>query len=240
MDRLYSRPGEKISRAPRGWAEPRLGSEGSAGVSRRPSEYFRLGSGNKKQTVPSHFSMEFKTHAKETAPEASIPVLEQTEKAYGFALNLFGVLAESPAALSAYVQINQLLEEHAALSPEERQVVMLTVSEVNRCEYCVSAHTAVAGIAGLDKDTIEALRAGKEPSDSRHAALVRFSKALIEHRGWVPEEEQEAFLKAGFTTRHVLDVITILALKTLSNTTNHLARTELDEAFQSARWSAPS
>jgi hypothetical protein len=46
--------------------------------------------------------MEFKLHDQESAPEASKPLLEQAEKKYGFALNLFGVMAESPAALKAY------------------------------------------------------------------------------------------------------------------------------------------
>jgi len=182
-------------------------------------------------------SMEFKTHTKETAPEASVPVLEKTEKAFGFALNLFGVLAESPAALSAYVQVNGLLEEHAALSSAERQVVMLAVSEMNNCKYCMAAHTVAAEMSRVPAEAVEALRAGREPADERLAALVRFAKALAEHRGWVPEDEQKAFLAAGFTTRHVLDVITVLALKTLSNYTNHLAQTPLDEAFQNKKWS---
>ncbi|MFP4166536.1 MAG: carboxymuconolactone decarboxylase family protein, partial [Opitutales bacterium] len=73
--------------------------------------------------------MEFKLHDQTTAPQASKPILEQTEKNYGFALNLFGIMAESPAALSAYVQVNGILEEHAALDAKERQIVMLAVSE---------------------------------------------------------------------------------------------------------------
>ncbi len=176
--------------------------------------------------------MKFKNHTKDTAPAASAAVLEETEKAYGFKLNLFGILAESPVALSAYVQINNLLQEHSALSPEEQQVVMLAVSKTNQCEYCVSAHTVVAEMSGLAEDSIEALRAGKEPREPRHAALSRFAKSALKHQGWIPEADQEAFLEAGFETQHVLDVISILALKTLSNYTNHLAHPELDEAFQ--------
>lgn len=180
--------------------------------------------------------MEFKHHTKETAPEASVPVLEKTEKAYGFSLNLFGVLAESPVALSAYVQINDLLNQHSVLTAEEQQVVMLAISERNNCEYCMAAHTVVAGMSGVPEATVSSLRMGNEPSDSRHAALTRFTRALHENRGWVPEAEQQAFLDAGFTTRHVLDIIAIVGLKTLSNYTNHLAQPELDEAFQAKKW----
>lgn len=181
--------------------------------------------------------MDFTLHTKETAPEASRPVMEQTEKAYGFPLNLFGILAESPVALSSYVQIGALLKEHAALSAQEQQIAMLAVSETNGCDYCVAAHTAVAEMNQVPGEVIEALRDGKEPDDARATALIRFTKSVLEHRGWVPEEDQEAFLAAGFTTRHVLDVLSILALKTLSNYTNHLAQTPLDQAFAAKKWS---
>lgn len=67
--------------------------------------------------------------------------------------------------------------------------------------------------------------------------IQRFVRSALEHRGWILEEEQTAFLEADFSKRAVLDVITILALKTLSNYTNHLADTPLDEAFQPRAWS---
>ena len=43
---------------------------------------------------------------------------------------------------------------------------------------------------------------------------------------------------AGYTQRHVLEVLTIVALKPLSNDVNHLAQTPLDPQFASQAWSA--
>lgn len=51
---------------------------------------------------------------------------------------------------------------------------------------------------------------------------------LMRHRSWVPEQDLEHFVAAGYTHRHVLDIITFLALKTLSNYVNHIAHTPLD------------
>ncbi|MFP4673185.1 MAG: carboxymuconolactone decarboxylase family protein [Opitutales bacterium] len=146
-------------------------------------------------------------------------------------------MAESPAALSAYVQVNGILEEHAALDAKERQIVMLAVSEANACDYCMAAHSKVAEMSGVEEAAIQALREGREPDDEKMKALVRFAKSTLEHRGWAPEADQRAFFDAGYTNRHVLDVITILALKTLSNYTNHLAQTPLDEPFKAYKWS---
>lgn len=180
--------------------------------------------------------MKFQIHTTATAPEASRAILAQTEKTYGFRLNLFGVLAESPVALSAYVQISALLKEHSAFSPQEQQIVMLALSEANGCDYCVAAHTAVAEMNHVSADLIEALRDGRTPADPEARALVRFAKLVMAHRGWVPEEEQQAFLEAGFTPRHVLDLLSIVALKSLSNFANHLAQTPLDPAFEPKKW----
>lgn len=182
--------------------------------------------------------MDFTIHDQTTAPEASKPVLENAEKKYGFALNLFGVLAESPAALKAYTQLSDLLDEDAELDAKQRQIVMLAISEENGCGYCMAAHSVVAEkMAGVPEDIVDAIRDGRDPADPETKALIRFVRAALEHRGWIPEEEQRAFLDAGFGKRAVLDVLTILALKTLSNYTNHLADTPLDEAFQPQAWS---
>lgn len=44
----------------------------------------------------------FDVHTKETAQDASIELLRNTEKTIGFIPNLLGVLADSPVALKAY------------------------------------------------------------------------------------------------------------------------------------------
>ncbi len=181
--------------------------------------------------------MKFTLHTKETAPEASKPIFEQTEKNYGFIPNLHGILAESPVALSAYAHITDQLQEHGALNAQEQQIAMIAVSETNGCDYCVAAHGMVAGMSKVPEETVNALREGREPSDPKQAALVRFTKAVLEHRGWVPEDAQQAFLDAGYTTRHVLDVFSVVALKILSNYTNHLAQTPLDAPFEAHKWS---
>ena len=185
--------------------------------------------------------MEFKVYNKNNAPEASKPVLDEAEKKYGFALNLFGVMAESPLALKAYASLSNLIAAEAALDAKEQQVVMLAVSEANGCGYCMAAHSTVAEkMAKVPTDVVEALRAGKDLENAKYAALVRLTKAILANQGWVPEGEQSTFIEAGYGRRELLDVITIVALKTLSNYTNHLADTPLDEAFKDQAWSKKS
>ncbi len=180
--------------------------------------------------------MQFQVYTKETAPEASRATLEATAKKYGFLPNLFGILAESPTAVEAYAAINKALEQ-SALSPVEQQVVALTVSTTNDCAYCVGAHSAVAQMVRMPKEILLELRDQKPLSDRKLNALRMLAMSMVHHRGWVPEEDLEHFVAAGYTRRHVLDVITLLALKTLSNYVNHIAQTPLDPQFASQAWS---
>ncbi len=183
--------------------------------------------------------MNFKLHDKTSAPEASRSVMEAAEKAFGFIPNLYAVFAESPAAIEAYAAINNALQK-CALSPVEQQVVALAVSTENNCSYCVGAHSAIAGMVNMPGDILQQLRNEQLISDHKLEALRLYTQSVVKSRGWVPEEVMDAFLGAGYSTRHILDVLTIVSLKTLSNYTNHLAHTPLDDQFASQQWSKTS
>jgi uncharacterized peroxidase-related enzyme len=180
--------------------------------------------------------MKFPLHTRNSAPEASKPLLAQVESAFGFVPNLTATLAESPAALAGYLQLSATIQEHSALSPQEQQIVMLAVSEANGCDYCMAAHSLIAGMTQVPDETVAALRACGDLPDPIENALAKFARAVVEQRGWISEEEQETFLAAGFTRQQALDVVSIVALKTLSNYANHLAHTPLDAAFEPHRW----
>ena len=181
---------------------------------------------------------EFKLYTRETAPKESRPLLEKVQAAFGFTPNLMATLAESPQALEAYLTLNRLVSE-SSLTPQEQQVAILAASLENRCEYCVAAHTVVAGMQRVPADVVEALRSETAVPDSRFAALARFTREVVRARGWISDDELSAFLRAGFTNRQVVEVLMVIAQKTLSNYLNHIAHTPLDGAFNSAKWSAP-
>lgn len=172
----------------------------------------------------------------ETAPEASVDTIKAVNAAYGFLPNLIGTLGNSPAAVQAYASVSGAFEG-SSLSPVEQQVVLLTTSVENQCHYCVAAHTAVAKMVGAPDEVAAALRAGDSLSDPRLEALRSLTLSVVRNRGWVPDEDLSAFLAAGFEKAQVLDVVTGVVQKTLSNYVNHIAETELDDAFAPFAWS---
>ena len=65
----------------------------------------------------------------------------------------------------------------------------------------------------------------KPIDDPQLEAVHRFAALVVDNRGWVADADVKALLDAGFTRRQVLDILTGVAMKTMSNYTNHLART---------------
>ena len=178
---------------------------------------------------------EFTIHDIESAPAKAGETLQQAREKYGFVPNLLGVMASAPEELKAYVGLNELFSQ-TSFSPTEQQVVLLTVSEYNRCEYCVSAHSAIAGMQNVPEDVVQAIREGKPIADDKLEALRRFTRAVVDKRGWVDNQDIKAFLDAGYSRENILEVILGVSMKTLSNYTNHVAETPLDEAFQPQAW----
>ena len=138
---------------------------------------------------------DFTIHTKDSAPEASKELLGAAQAKYGFIPNLMGELAEAPAALQAYLSVGEAFEA-SSLTPQEQQVVILAVSYLNECAYCMTAHSAVAKMVGLPEGEISALREGQPLSDAKREALRTFAGILVEQRGRASEEEVAAFLAA--------------------------------------------
>ncbi|MFI9010921.1 carboxymuconolactone decarboxylase family protein [Actinosynnema sp. NPDC053489] len=179
--------------------------------------------------------VQFTVHDETTAPEESRPALEAGRKRLGFVSSLNAVMAESPELLAGYNALAEQFQK-SSLPGNAKHVVWITTSVLNGCEYCVAAHSTLALKMGVDEGVVRALRAGKPVADDALEAVRRFTERVVTDRGWVDEQEVEAFLAAGHTRRNVLDVILGVGMKTLSNYTNHIAHTPLDGAFQAQEW----
>jgi len=182
---------------------------------------------------------DFTLHTSQSAPDASKPLLEDSQKAFGFVPNLHAVMAESPEALDGYKKLTALFSA-TSLSGVEKNVVWLTINVENKCHYCVPAHSAIAKMQGVDGDIVTALRNGDVLADAKLEALRQFTLLVLRERGVVGDSDVAAFLEAGFTNRQVLDVILGVAHKTLSNYINHLTETPVDEAFAGEAWTPQS
>lgn len=180
----------------------------------------------------------FILHTIETAPADSKTQLAAIEKNWKFIPNLHRTLAESPVTLEAYDTLFGLVGK-SSLTPAEQQVAFLAINVLNECEYCTSGHSALARMAGVAPNVVEALRNSAPIADARLQALRVFAEAVVTKRGLVGDTAVEAFLAAGFTKAQLLDVIMVVATKTISNYVNHITKTPLDSFMAATKWVAP-
>ena len=177
----------------------------------------------------------FTLHDSTTAPEGARDFIAGVEKKMGFVPSLYAVFAENPAVLNAYTQLADQLGK-TGLSPLEQQIVTITASVENECHFCVAAHTTISEGQGLDLSVIDAVREDRAIADPKLEALRLFSKKVVIDRGFVSDTDVDTFLAAGYDKATVLAVILGVALKVISNYTNHVAETPVNDAFRKHAW----
>lgn len=169
-------------------------------------------------------------HTVDSAPEAAKPRVEAALKNNGFLPNLIGVLANSPEALAFYQEVGKL-NGNTTLTAGEREVVQIIAAKRNECGFCVAGHTKLATLKKLLSDeAIQAARAVNPAafSDAKLAALAEFTIAVMEQKGAVSDQELQAFFDAGYSQQQSVEVVLGVALATLCNYTNNLAKTEIN------------
>jgi len=178
----------------------------------------------------------FTTHTIESAPEEAKATLQGAQDTLGFVPNLYANMAESPAVLAAYMSLAGHFES-SSLTATEQQVVALTASVINNCEFCVAAHSVISkSMMNIDADIVDAVRQQKPIADQKLEALATFTKAVVNERGWVSDAATATFLAAGYSKAHALEVVLGVTMKTLSNYTNHVAKTAVNEQFAPEAW----
>jgi hypothetical protein len=93
-----------------------------------------------------------------------------------------------------------------------------------------------AKMGEVDGQIIHALREGRPLSDPALTSLQAFTAKLVQTGGNVSEQEIEQFLAAGYTRRHILDIITMIANKLIAIFANRIMGTDLDKALLPAKW----
>ncbi len=181
----------------------------------------------------------FTSHTLESAPESARETVAAMQKAIGFLPNLIGTMAGAPSLVKAYAAVASAFGD-TSLSAVEQQVVLLTVSELNECRYCMAAHSGLAKAAGIPESDLEALRSGRTLETPKLETLRSFTRAMVDSRGRVSEQDIDAFVAAGFTATQILEVVVGIAMKTMSNFTNHIADVPLDSQFEAFEWQPAS
>lgn len=173
----------------------------------------------------------------ENADPRQRELLEQARAQVGFIPNMYAGMVNSPDLLETYLDGYQRFRENSGFTPIEQEVVFLSISRENGCHYCMAAHSVIADkMSNVPPEVTDAIRDGQSIPDPKLAALSEFTRTMVVQRGKPATRDVDAFLSAGYREQHILDIILAISVKTLSNYSNHLFHTEVDEMFAGRTW----
>jgi uncharacterized peroxidase-related enzyme len=158
---------------------------------------------------------------------------DAVQQQLGTVPNMMRTMAQSPAALTAYLAFGGALRRGRLPLPLQEQIA-LAVAESNSCDYCLSAHTALGRRSGLSDEQLTAAREARA-SDARANAALQFARAVVERRGDIRDQELASVRAAGFTDGDIAEIIAHVALNVFTNYFNRTARTEIDFPVVAAR-----
>lgn len=167
----------------------------------------------------------FNVPKREEVSEGNQQIFDNLKKQVGFVPNLYASYAYSENALKNYLDF---AGAPSSLKAKEKEAVNLAVSQVNNCEYCLAAHTAIGKMNGFNDEQILELRQGKASFDNKLDALAAFAKNITENRGSTDGKVVENFLNAGWTKENLIDTINLVGEKTISNYVNNTINTPVD------------
>jgi uncharacterized peroxidase-related enzyme len=153
-------------------------------------------------------------------------LLDAVKAKLGIVPNMTRSMAVSPSVLEAYLGFSGALS-HGVLPARVREQLALDVGEVNLCDYCVSAHSAIAKRVGLaDQDVLDSRRGTS--ADQKTDVLLRFARTVVEKRGVVGDADHAVVRDAGYGDAEIAEVVAHVALNIFTNYFNNVAGTTID------------
>jgi len=147
-------------------------------------------------------------------------MLAVQEKA-GFIPNVFLLLARRPAEFRAFLAHHDaLMDKREGLTAAEREMIVVAISSVNQCQYCVVAHGAILRIRAKDPTISELVGANWRKAGNvtpKQKAMLGFALKVSQEAHLVAEADRQALREAGFGEEEIWDIAAIAAFFSMSN-----------------------
>jgi len=152
----------------------------------------------------------------------------------GFVPNVFLALAHRPDEFRAFFAYHDaLMEKDGGLTKAEREMIVVTTSGANGCQYCVVAHGAILRIRAknplvADQVAINHLKADITP---RQRAMLDFAMEVALDSQYVVDEDFDELREHGFSDEDIWDIAAIAAFFALSNRMANFASIRPNDEF---------
>ena len=160
-------------------------------------------------------------------------ILAVQEKA-GFIPNVFLALAHRPDEFRAFFGYHDaLMLRESGLSKAEKEMIVVSTSGANDCQYCVVAHGAILRVYAKDPLIADQVAINYRKADItlRQKTLLEFAHKVALDSATVNDADYERLYEHGFGDEDIWDIGAIAALFALSNRMANLIAMRPNDEF---------
>ena len=160
-------------------------------------------------------------------------ILEVQEKS-GFVPNVFLALARRPAEWRAFFAYHDaLMEQDSGLTKAEREMIVVTTSGANDCQYCVIAHGAILRVRAKNPYIADQVAINHRKADitPRQRAMLDFALKVSLEAAKVGADDFKELKAHGFTDQDIWDIGAVAAFFAMSNRLANLASLRPNDEF---------
>jgi len=165
-------------------------------------------------------------------------ILAVQDKA-GFVPNVFLTLAHRPAEFRAFFAYHDaLMERDSGLTKADMEMIVVTTSNANACQYCVVAHGAILRIRAKNALIADQVAVNYRKADitSKQMAMLDFAMKVSDDAGTIGNADFETLHGHGFSDEDIWDIAGITAFFGLSNRmANFMSMRPNDEFYAMGR-----
>jgi uncharacterized peroxidase-related enzyme len=138
----------------------------------------------------------------------------------GFIPNVFLTLAYRPDEFRAFFAYHDaLMDKEGGLSKAEREMIVVSTSAANQCQYCVIAHGAILRIRAKNPLVADQVAVNYRKADitPRQKAMLDFALKVALEAQMVSDADFTTLATHGFSDDDIWDIAAIAAFFALSN-----------------------
>jgi len=145
------------------------------------------------------------------------------KKKYGEVLHSALVWGRSPKIFLALTHFYRAIDRKSSpVSPALRSLIIVRVSQMNGCEFCIDLNTSVLIERGVSLEKAEAIPQWKTSDlfDEREKLVLEYTEAVTMSTTKI-SEEMKAKMKAQFSEEEIVELTAIIAFQTMSTKFNN-------------------
>ena len=153
-------------------------------------------------------------------PEATQKYFDICQEKLGMVPNVLRAYAFDIDKLNAFTALyNDVMLADSGLSKLEREMIAVTVSSINKCYYCLTAHGAAVRQLSGDPKLGEMLVMNWRVAslDARQTAMLEFAERMTTASATITEAHRDALRQVGFSDRDIWDIAATVGFYNMSN-----------------------